>query len=217
MIDSPKDKGSRARLVSELRHKGIDDENVLKAFMNVPRHFFVPVFLQNYAYEDSALPIACNQTISQPFTSAKQTQLLEVEKKQKILEIGTGSGFQAAILKYMGAYIYSVERQRDLYKEAEQRFKILNLHIVQKFGDGNEGWDEFAPFDRILVTCAASSIPEKLFLQLKNGGIMLVPVGEGKQVMTKIIKRENGNHEISVHGDYSFVPMLQDKEMGSKK
>lgn len=210
MEDSLKNQGARQRLVRALQQKGIADAAVLEAFRKVPRHFFVPDFLQERAYDDKALPIACGQTISQPFTVARQTQLLEVKPKLRILEIGTGSGFQAAILHAMGAYVYTVERQHALYQQSMARFRALGISLPQKYGDGYAGWPEFAPYDRILVTCGAPSVPQALLQQLKTGGILLVPVGEKEQRMTKIIRTAEG-FETEEHGMYTFVPMLENK------
>lgn len=217
MEDTPKDRGARARLVRELQRKGITDEAVLHAFMSVPRHFFVPAFLREHAYGGNALPIACGQTISQPFTVAYQSQLLEVRPKQKILEIGTGSGFQAAILYTMGAHVYSIERQYDLYAEAEARFQQLRLRVAHKHGDGYMGWKEFAPYDRILVTCAAPFVPDALLQQLKAGGALLIPLGEGEQRMTRIVRVGEDSFESSEYGTFQFVPMLRNKTSHVKK
>lgn len=211
MTDSEKDIGRRRRMVQELKEKGICSEEVLQAFLQVPRHCFVPSFLYAHAYEDHALPIACGQTISQPSTVARQTQLLEVRPKQKILEIGTGTGFQAAILKAMGAYVYSVERQADLYRETGNRLRELHISIAMKHADGYRGWKEFAPFDRILLTCAVPEVPQELLEQLKPGGILLAPVGQKMQTMTKIVRDEHSGTIVTTHGTFQFVPMLQDK------
>jgi protein-L-isoaspartate(D-aspartate) O-methyltransferase len=214
MTDTPKDKGARMRLVEGLRQQGITDEAVLEAFAKVPRHYFVPVFLRERAYDMQALPIACGQTISQPYTVAFQSQLLSVRPKMKVLEIGTGSGFQAAILQAMGAYVYTVERHMDLHREAEERFKQLRIRVALKHGDGYAGWPEFAPYDRILVTCAAPELPPQLLRQLKTDGVMVVPVGEGEQRMTRVVCTAAGGFESTFHGCYTFVPMLEDKTFG---
>ena len=215
MTDTPKDMGARMRLVEGLRQQGITDEAVLEAFAKVPRHYFVPAFLCNRAYDMQALPIACGQTISQPYTVALQSQLLAVRPKMKVLEIGTGSGFQAAILHAMGAHVFSVERQRDLYLEAERRFRPCRIRVAHKHGDGYAGWPEFAPFDRILVTCAAPQLPQTLLQQLKTGGIMVVPVGEAQQRMTRVVRTPDGGFETTDHGNYTFVPMLENKSYGA--
>ena len=212
IADSPLYQGMRAKLTAHLREKGIFDENVLQAMQTMPRHYFVPFSLIAYAYEDQALPIACQQTISQPYTVAHQSTLLSVKPNMKILEIGTGSGYQSAILKTMGAMVYTIERHRQLYEETKQLFSTLKLNIATKLGDGYAGWAEFAPFDRIIVTCGAATLPEKLLTQLKTGGIMICPVGEKTQEMTKIIKIDDKNFETTTHGDCNFVPMLSKTE-----
>lgn len=216
MTDTPKDMGARMRLVEGLRQQGITDEAVLEAFAKVPRHYFVPAFLCNRAYDMQALPIACGQTISQPYTVAFQSQLLSVRPKMKVLEIGTGSGFQAAILQTMGAYVYTVERHMDLYREAEERFKQLRIRVALKHGDGYAGWPEFAPYDRILVTCAAPELPQQLLRQLKTDGVMVVPVGEVEQRMTRVVRTAAG-FESTLHGSYTFVPMLGEKAFPDNK
>ena len=167
LTDSHQDKGLRRQLVEGLKQKGIDNPDILSAMLQVPRHFFISDTLHHKAYEDTAIPIGCHQTISQPFTVAKQTSLLEVQANMKVLEIGTGSGYQAAILKQMKVNVYSIERQRDLYEHAKKLFAQLSLAIATKFGDGYLGWQEFAPYERILITCGAPSIPQALLQQLK--------------------------------------------------
>lgn len=208
MTDTPKEQGARRRMVAELQRRGIADAALLEAFARVPRHLFVPEFLRERAYDQQALPIACGQTISQPYTVAFQSQLLSVRPKMKVLEIGTGSGFQAAILQAMGAYVYTVERHMDLYREAEERFKQLRIRVALKHGDGYAGWPEFAPYDRILVTCAAPQLPQTLLQQLKTDGIMVVPVGEAQQQMTRVVRMPDGGFETTLHGCYTFVPMV---------
>jgi len=217
MTDTPKDRGARMRLVEGLRQQGITDEAVLEAFAKVPRHFFVPAFLRERAYDRQALPIACGQTISQPYTVALQSQLLAVRPKMKVLEIGTGSGFQAAILQAMGAYVYSVERHMDLYREAEERFRQLRIRVALKHGDGYAGWPEFAPYDRILVTCAAPELPQQLLRQLKADGVVVVPVGEVEQRMMRVVRMPDGGFETTDHGNYTFVPMLENKSFSDNK
>ena len=217
MTDTPKDQGARRRMVAELQRRGIADAAVLEAFARVPRHFFVPEFLRERAYDPQALPIACGQTISQPYTVAFQSQLLAVRPKMKVLEIGTGSGFQAAILHAMGAHVFSVERQHDLYLEAERRFRQCRIRVAHKHGDGYAGWPEFAPFDRILVTCAAPQLPQTLLQQLKTGGVMVVPVGETEQQMMRVTRTADNGFETTVHGTYTFVPMLEDKSCPENK
>ena len=212
MTDTNQTKGLRKNLVEELKIKGIKDAKVLAAMMNVPRHYFVPSSLLGHAYSDRALPILCKQTISQPYTVAKQSELLEVEKPQRILEIGTGSGYQAAILRYMGAFVYSIERQRDLYESTKKLFHNLSISIATKHGDGYNGWLEFAPFDRILITCGATQIPQNLLNQLKINGILVAPVGDELQTMTKVIRLSETEFETTTHGSFVFVPMVKSTE-----
>ncbi len=212
MIDSFKDKGLRKQMIENLQKKGIKDNNLLNVFNEIPRHFFVPQSLYGHAYEDIALPIARKQTISQPYTVAIQTQLLEVSKGKRILEIGTGSGYQAVILKKLGAYVYTIERHKYIYEATKQLFEKMGLNIATKYGDGYLGWSEFAPFDGIVITCGAIEAPEKLLKQLKIGGILVIPLGEAVQTMTKIVRLSETEYETTEHGTFRFVPMLQDKE-----
>lgn len=212
MTDNHRTQGSRRQLVEELKRKGIADDAVLKAIGEIPRHYFVPLSLKAHAYMDSALPIACKQTISQPYTVAKQTTLLEVKPLLKILEIGTGSGYQSAVLKHLGAFVYTIERQRDLHENAKKLFQILSLPIASTHGDGYKGWQEFAPFDRILITCGASDVPNDLLEQLKIGGILVVPIGDNDlQEMVKIVKTSQNEYTKTHHGAFRFVPMLKNE------
>ncbi len=208
--------GMRAKMIEQLRKKEIFDENVLQAMKTMPRHYFVPFSLIAHSYQDQALPIACQQTISQPYTVAFQTTLLSVKPDMKILEIGTGSGYQAAILKTMNTTVYTIERHRQLYEDAKHLFATLKLNIATKHGDGHAGWTEFAPFDRIIVTCGATTIPEKLIAQLKIGGIMICPTGDKCQEMKKIVKTDENNLNITTHGYCAFVPMLSQTEYQSQ-
>lgn len=212
MIDSLKDKGLRKQMVEELKKKGINDSRLLEVFNEVPRHFFVPESLYGHAYEDIPLPIACKQTISQPYTVAIQTQLLEIAKNKRILEIGTGSGYQAVILKKLGVYVYTIERQKYIFEDTKKIFEKMGLNIACKYGDGYLGWNEFAPFDGIVITCGAAEVPQKLLKQLKIGGILVVPLGEGVQTMTKIVRLSENEFKTTQHGIFRFVPMIQDKE-----
>jgi protein-L-isoaspartate(D-aspartate) O-methyltransferase len=213
LIDNYRTQGSRKQLVNELKAKGILDNAVLDAIASVPRHCFVPLSLREHAYADAALPIACKQTISQPFTVAKQTELLEVKRQHRILEIGTGSGYQAAVLKQLGAYVYTIERQRDLYENAKKTFQTLSLSIASVYGDGYKGWAEFAPFDRVLITCGCLEIPQELLNQLAIGGILVAPVGQDEmQEMVKICKKSHSEYTKTVHGSFRFVPMLKNEE-----
>jgi protein-L-isoaspartate(D-aspartate) O-methyltransferase len=210
MTDSFLAKGKRKKLVDELRHKGITDEDVLRAINKVPRHDFMdPAFL-NHAYIDKAFPISSGQTISQPYTVAVQTQLLKVKKRDKVLEIGTGSGYQAAILAEMGAKVYTIERYRDLYLKAQRIFLSLGYNADFFYGDGYEGKPQYGPFDGIVITAATAEIPEKLPKQLKIGGRLVVPLGTStSQVMTLVIRTAEDNFEYSSHGSFVFVPLLK--------
>ncbi len=204
----------RRGLVSLLRDKGINDELVLKAIGQIPRHmFFDKVFHNNYAYEDLAFPIGAGQTISQPSTVAFQSCLLEIKKGDKVLEIGTGSGYQTAVLLELGAKVYTIERQRELFNITKPLLTKMGYRAQFFFGDGFEGKHTYAPFDKIIVTCGAPFIPPKLVEQLAKNGKMVIPVGEGKeQTMTLIQKDETGNLSESTFGNFSFVPMLNDKQ-----
>ncbi|NSW95232.1 MAG: protein-L-isoaspartate(D-aspartate) O-methyltransferase [Bacteroidales bacterium] len=210
MADSFEAKGKRKKLVVELRSKGITDEEVLRAINRVPRHEFMdPAFL-NHAYTDKAFPISSGQTISQPYTVAVQTSLLKVKKRDKILEVGTGSGYQAAILAEMGAKVYTIERCRELYLKAQKTLAILGYSAEFFYGDGYEGKPQYGPFDGIIITAAVAEVPEKLLQQLKTGGRLVVPLGDmSSQVMTLVVKKEDGQYEYSYHGTFAFVPMLK--------
>lgn len=202
--------GAKKRLIEELRHSGITDENVLNAFDIVERHRFVESFLWDKAYENKALKLMNGQTISHPFTVAFQSQLLKIQKGDKVLEIGTGSGFQAAILSAMGAYVYSIERQEVLYRSAKRLLEQIDNRIALTFGDGFQGWPKFAPYSKIIVTCGAPYIPEALLQQLKPGGIMVVPVGNESHTMKRVTKIEDCKYEEETFGDFLFVPMLKE-------
>ena len=203
--------GHRRRLVQHLRHRGIDDEAVLEAIGQVPRHFFVPRAHEARAYEDRALPIGHGQTISQPFTVAYQTALLRASPRQKVLEIGTGSGYQAAVLGAMGLRVFTLERQEALFRHTQALLSARGFGRIRCFlRDGYRGLPAYAPFDRILVTAGAADIPEVLVDQLAPGGIMVVPVGEGEQVMKRITRPDDGG-EVVVEdlGAFRFVPFLE--------
>jgi protein-L-isoaspartate(D-aspartate) O-methyltransferase len=209
--DSYRHKGLRKKLLDSLRDKGITDENVLAAMMNIPRHFFLDTALEHIAYQDRAFPIGEGQTISQPYTVAYQSQLLEIIPYQKILEIGTGSAYQAMVLAEMGASVFTIERQRNLF-EATKKFVLRSRYPNIKFfyGDGFEGLPTFAPFDKIIITAAAPFIPPKLIDQLKNGGKMVIPLEDnGRQKMMRITKNEDGSIDEETFSDFSFVPMLK--------
>lgn len=210
MNDSPAHKGQRTQLVQLLQQKGISNRAVLDAISRIPRHVFFDKALENHAYEDKAFPIEAGQTISQPYTVAFQTQLLNLQGNEKVLEIGTGSGYQAAVLYTMNARVYSIERQKKLYFSTKQKLQSLHIRIECFLGDGFKGLPQFAPFDRILITAAAPFIPNSLLKQLCVGGILVVPVGEGDiQNMMSITKISETEFEQKVHGTFSFVPMLQ--------
>ena len=206
-------KGLRKQLVQGLREKGIKDERILAAIEAIPRHFFLDPAFERQAYEDRAFPISAGQTISQPYTVACQTQLLEIAKFDKVLEIGTGSAYQACVLGEMGVALYTIERQKELYDRASA-FPLLKKYpnVKRFYGDGFEGLPSYAPFDKILVTCGAPFVPPKLLAQLKPGGIMVIPVGEDKtQKMLRIFKDKDGAVHEEEMGDFAFVPMLQGK------
>src|SRR5215211_7945567 len=211
--DTYRHKGLRKKLVETIRKKGITDERVLEAIDRIPRHFFLDSAFDEVAYVDKAFPIAERQTISQPYTVAYQTQLLEIKPFDKVLEIGTGSAYQACVLAELGAQVYTIERQKKLF-ESNKNFAYLKKYPNIKFfyGDGYEGLPTFAPFDRVLITAAAPDIPQKLVNQMKAGGMMVIPVGSGEvQVMKRFIKQEDGSLKEEVYDRFSFVPMLTGK------
>ena len=212
MIDSFKHKGLRHKLVDTLISKGIKNEAVLEAIRTIPRHWFMDSSFLDHAYQDKAFPIAANQTISQPYTVAYQTELLEVEPNHKVLEIGTGSGYQTAVLCLLEAEVYSIERQLELFKKTSLFLPKIG-HVAKRliFGDGYKGLKEEAPFDRILVTAGAPFVPKPLLTQLKVGGRLVIPVGEEEQVMTLYIRSGQKNFEKHEFGNFKFVPMLEDK------
>lgn len=210
MKDDFEARGKRKKLIAELRRKGIDDDEVLRAMDKVPRHIFMdPAFLI-HAYVDKAFPISSGQTISQPYTVAVQTSLLEVKRRDKILEIGTGSGYQAAVLAEMGAKVYTIERQRDLFLKARKTLALLGYEVNFFFGDGYEGKPQYGPYDGIVITAATREIPETLLKQLKTGGKLVAPVGDGSsQVMTLVKRTDEDTFDYSSHGHYVFVPLLR--------
>ena len=211
MQDSFLHKGKRKILVEYLREKiGIADEKVLKAINEVPRHLFLESIFEDYAYEDRAFPILAKQTISHPSTVAEQTELLDLKEKEKVLEIGTGSGYQTAVLVAMNVQVYTVERQKDLYDFAHKKLRELHLRPkFQSFGDGFAGLPTFAPFDKILVTCGAEILPTELLHQLKIGGLMVIPLGKtDEQILTRFTKKSEKEFEKEEFGAYKFVPML---------
>jgi len=208
--DSYRHKGLRKKLVQAVQAKGISDDRVLDAILAVPRHFFLDSAFDEVAYEDRAFPIGEGQTISQPYTVAYQSQLLELKPFLKVLEIGTGSAYQAVVLAEMGVQVYTIERQKKLF-DSNKQFDLLKKYPTIKFfyGDGFEGLPTYAPFDRVLITAAAPEIPAKLVDQLKTGGMMVIPLGAGDvQQMLRLTKLDNGAIKEEVFDNFSFVPML---------
>lgn len=211
--DTYRHKGLRRKLVETVKSKGITDEKVLTALENIPRHFFLDSAFDEVAYEDKAFPIDAQQTISQPYTVAYQSQLLEVKQHDKVLEIGTGSCYQAAVLAELGAKVFTIERQKKLF-DNNKSFQWIKRYPNIKFfyGDGFEGLPTFAPFDKVIITAAAPVIPQKLVQQMKVGGMMVIPYGTGDvQVMKRLIKQADGSLVEEVYDRFSFVPMLQGK------
>ena len=215
MKDSFRHKGLRKQLVQHLASKGIKNIDVLSAINSIPRHQFLDTAFINFAYQDKAFPIGSGQTISQPYTVAFQSQLLELNPYDKVLEVGTGSGYQAAVLTLLDADVYTIERQRDLFNKTKIFLPQLGYNCRFVYGDGYKGLPKFAPFDKIIITCGAPCIPEDLVAQLKVGGRMVAPIGEGDiQVMHLKEKLSETQTRITTHGEFSFVPMLNDKNNG---
>ena len=204
-------RGLRLRLVETLRQKGISNHKILEAFSVLPRHKYMPEASLEWSYKDCAYDIGAGQTISQPYTVAVQTQLLDVQKTDKILEVGTGSGFQASVLAFLGAKVYTIERQHSLFIKTDRLLKSIGLGQIRTlYGDGYKGSPRFAPFDKIIITCGADQVPNALLQQLKIGGIMVIPYGEGNEkTMLKIQKVGENQFTKSAHGQFSFVPFLQ--------
>lgn len=217
LSDTFKHKGLRQQMVDHLRQHGINDEGVLRAMNEVPRHWFLDSALDSHAYDDRALKIGCEQTISHPSTVAIQSQLLALQPGMKVLEIGTGSGYQTAILCRMGAKVFTVERQKGLFDKTRRLLSDLRYNARCFLGDGYRGLAEvnYGPYDRIIVTCGAPEVPEALMAQLKVGGIMVIPLGDGEQEMLRITKQgdDRSQWETEKFGTYSFVPMLNGKAM----
>jgi len=212
MIDTYRHKGLRKQLVDEIRQKGIKDEAILVAIDKIPRHLFMDSSFLEFAYEDKPFPIGSGQTISQPYTVAFQTELLDVNDGDKILEIGTGSGYQACVLIELGAKVYSVERQKKLFTRTKELLPNLGYNPKLFYGDGNLGLPTFAPFDKIIITAGAPIVPDKLLDQLKIGGIMIIPLGKGSsQVMKRILKVGVNDFNETEHGLFRFVPLLNNK------
>ncbi|RLD35338.1 MAG: protein-L-isoaspartate O-methyltransferase [Bacteroidetes bacterium] len=213
MVDNYRHKGMRKRLVNEIRSKGVKDQRILDAVNKIPRHLFLDSSFLEFAYEDKPFPIGSGQTISQPYTVAFQTELLEVKKGQKILEIGTGSGYQACVLAELGAKVFSIERQKKLYEKTKVFLPKIGYRQIKLFyGDGYKGVPAFAPYDGILITAAAPEIPEKLVSQLKTGGVIVLPLGGGDvQTMLRLTKKEDGTLQEEQFGAFRFVPLLKNK------
>jgi protein-L-isoaspartate(D-aspartate) O-methyltransferase len=213
MIDSYKHKGLRKKLVEVIQEKGIKDQRILEAIGKLPRHNFMDSSFISFAYRDQAFPIGSGQTISQPYTVAFQTELLQVEKHDKILEVGTGSGYQCAVLLELGAKVYTIERQRELYLKSRALLTEMSYKPYFFYGDGYAGLPNHSPFDKILITAGAPEVPEKLLKQLKVGGRMVVPVGgSGGQVMKAIDRIGEDEFKETEHGYFAFVPMLKGKQ-----
>jgi protein-L-isoaspartate(D-aspartate) O-methyltransferase len=211
MEDNYRHKGMRRKLIERLRKKGISDEAVLEAMLKLPRHFFLEKAFEEWAYEDKAFPIGNEQTISQPYTVAYQTSLLDIHKGEKVLEIGTGSGYQAAVLAMLGAQVYTVERQKSLYEKTAQLLKSIQIDTIHTFyHDGSKGLEQYAPFDKILVTAAAQEIPEVLVRQLKINGVLVVPNGDQTlQQMYKITRVTLRTIDVQKLDNFRFVPFLE--------
>ena len=211
--DTYRHKGLRKKLMDVLREKGISDEAVLNAMNNIPRHSFMDSAFDNIAYEDRAFPISDGQTISQPYTVAYQTQLLQIKRNEKVLEIGTGSIYQATVLAELGAKVFTIERQKNLFDKTKQYIFKSKYHNLKFFyGDGFEGLPTYAPFDKVIITAAAPFIPPKLMQQLKPGGFMVIPVDEGlQQRMLRLTKNADGTYSEELFENFSFVPMLTGK------
>ncbi len=212
MEDTFRHKGLRKQLVDQIRKKGITDTAVLAALNTIPRHLFMDSSFLEFAYEDKPFPIGSGQTISQPYTVAFQTELLEIKKGEKVLEVGTGSGYQACVLMEMGARVYTIERQKKLYMKTKSFLTSMGYKPKSiTFGDGYKGLPAFAPFDKIIVTAGAPFIPEGLINQLKPGGYLVIPVGVDLQEMRRIIKIDKNNIKEENHGSFRFVPLLTNK------
>jgi protein-L-isoaspartate(D-aspartate) O-methyltransferase len=209
--DTFKHKGLRKKLIEVLQENGIHDRNVLEAMNKIPRHFFIDSVFDENMYLDIAFQIGEGQTISKPSTVAFQSQLLDVQKGDKILEIGTGSGYQTSVLCELGAKVYSIERFKSLHLVAKNMLETLGYRPRLFFGDGYEGLPHFAPFDKIIVTCGASELPKKLITQLKIGGKMIIPIGDKVQKMCEVIKISDDDVSLVEYGDFKFVPMLNKK------
>ncbi|WP_072878402.1 protein-L-isoaspartate(D-aspartate) O-methyltransferase [Salegentibacter echinorum] len=212
MKDNYRHKGKRQQLVNIVKKKGITSQSVIEAIGKIPRHLFMDSSFEDHAYQDKAFPIAADQTISQPYTVAFQTEKLEVEKGDKVLEIGTGSGYQTAVLCELGAKVYSIERQRELYKKTKSFLNKIGYRPKHlSFGDGYKGMPNYAPFDKIVVTAGAPYVPKALLGQLAVGGRMVIPVGDESQTMTLFIRKSLHEFDKTEFGEFRFVPLLEDK------
>ncbi|MBT8294795.1 MAG: protein-L-isoaspartate(D-aspartate) O-methyltransferase [Gramella sp.] len=212
MKDTYRHQGKRQQLVRTVKKKGITDEKVLAAIGKIPRHLFMDSSFEDHAYQDKAFPIAADQTISQPYTVAFQSQLLEIEKGDKVLEVGTGSGYQTAVLCELGAKVYSIERQRELYKKTKTFLVKLGYRPKYlSFGDGYKGIPEYAPYEKIIVTAGAPVVPNDLLSQLKVGGRLVIPVGTEVQTMTLFVRKSVKEFDKTEYGAFRFVPLLEDK------
>lgn len=208
--DSLRHQGMRKRLVEGIRIKGVRDQRVLDAIAKVPRHLFMDSSFIQFAYKDQAFPIGSGQTISQPFTVAFQTQLLDVQPNEKVLEVGTGSGYQAAVLLEMGATVFTIERQRELFLKVQQLLPEIGYHPKFFYGDGYKGLPTYGPFDKIIITAGAPVVPEELLHQLRIGGVLVAPIGPSeKQTMCKVTRKSEEEFEKEKHGTFVFVPMLK--------
>jgi len=213
MIDSYRHKGLRKKLAEEVRAKGIKDERIISAINTIPRHYFLDSSFVEFAYQDKPFPIGAGQTISQPYTVAFQTELLVLKKNEKVMEIGTGSGYQVCVLMELGARVFSIERQHELYVKAKTLLPLMGYNPRLFYGDGYKGLPAFAPFDKILITAAAPEIPGELLKQLKIGGFLVVPVGPSStQIMMRITKIADNQYSEEEFGFFRFVPLLGDKE-----
>ena len=209
MEDTYKDRGARKRLIQELRTKGIVDEKVLAAMLKIPRHFFIQSEFRSHAYQDKAFKIDAGQTISQPYTVAYQTQLLQIEPGDKVLEVGTGSAYQSIILLELGVNLFTIERQEELFKKAHTRISKFGYKATCILGDGSKGYIEAAPYDKIIVTAGAPVLPDSLISQLKVGGILIIPIGDSKiQKMHSIVKTSATTFEEITLENFKFVPLI---------
>jgi len=211
--DLPRHKGQRTKLVKVLIEKGIRDQAVLRAISKIPRHVFLDSSFEEFAYQDKPFPIGAGQTISQPYTVAFQTELLQVKSGEKVLEVGTGSGYQAAVLAEVGAKVYTIERQKELFDKTKVLMQRLGYKMNIKYGDGYLGMPSFAPYDKIIVTAGAPKVPQQLVNQLKVGGRMVIPLGEGSQKMKLLLKHSTSDISMEDYGDFRFVPMLGNKNV----